>query len=187
VARRRAALVAGALLLGALGLLAAGCGSSGTNASRPPAASTTAKTTTAATTTRGNAPPALRALQSCLKAHGVTLPARPFRFRAGARPPATTTPARPRPFGRFRNVSPKARQAFQACRSSLPNGGFRRPPGAFRGNGAGAFARYTRCLAQHGVHFGRGSAPTKSFRKAQAACSSLLRPPAPPATTTAKS
>jgi hypothetical protein len=110
----------------------------------------------------------------------VTLPARPF--GQGDRPrtftaPTTTTPrphgSRPRSgFFGGRNLTPAQQKAFQACRSKLPAGG-RFGTGARSGSSNPAFAKYTQCLAKHGVRFGAGGNRTK-FAKAQAACRSLL-------------
>jgi hypothetical protein len=168
------ALALGALIAG-LGLLAAGCGSSST-----PSASAAATTTTGTNAqARARFGAGLQAFQTCLQQHGVTV----LRF-SGRRPPTgtapttTTTTRRPRGFGFQRNLSPAQQKAFQTCRAKLPQGGF-----GFRGgrgpNRSGppannpAFAKYTQCLAKHGVKFGQTS-NRSAFAKAQTACRSLL-------------
>jgi hypothetical protein len=175
----RATAAAACLGLAALGLAATGCGSSSPSAAP-------ASTTTAATTTTARGPAGFAAYQSCLKAHGVTLPA--FGGFRGRRPGTGTTPRRPpaptatgeRPPTVFRQLTAKQQAALAACRSKLPAGTFaggRR----FRGGGGGgtrngnpAFAKYTTCLKQHGVEFGSTSSNPAAFRKAQAACAKLL-------------
>jgi hypothetical protein len=189
------ATAAGTLLL-ALGLVVSGCGS---GAKAGAASATTAATTTTTTTATGPAgrsgpsSVAFAAYRSCLKAHGVTT----FGFRgAGGRPRTATgtTPTPPptstsgqRPRGFRGTLTAKQRAAFQACRSKLPSGarsgrGFGRPGRSGGPGGNPAFARYTACLAKHGVEFGSHSAGTATFAKAQAACRALL--PAPGGTTT---
>jgi hypothetical protein len=168
MARGTALGAALALGLASLGVVAAGCGGGGGSAH----AGTSA----------------FQAFESCLKSHGVTLPSRP---RGQGAPPDTgttstgTTPSRPRGgFGFFRrNLTPAQQKAFQACRGKLPNGG-RFGPGTRRPGGGNnpAFARYTQCLAKHGVKFGAAGQSGSVFRKAQAACRSLL--PAPGTGTT---
>lgn len=197
----RAAATAACLGLAALGLLVAGCGGGSSSA----ASSTPATTTTSGTTTRAAArSAAFTAYQSCLKAHGVNLPAfGGFRGRPGTgtgkspqRPPAppatapTSTTAR-RPGGsRFAQLTAKQRAAMSACQSKLPSRAFaggRRFGGAGGGtggrNGNPAFAKYTACLKQHGVAFGSTSSNPAAFRKAQAACAKLM-PAIPGAPTT---
>lgn len=173
----RLVLVPLALVLGVAGLLAAGCGGSGGSKS---AASTASTTTTSASAARAPTA-ALQSFRTCLSAHGVTL-------RRPAAPPRTANGkpiTRARGRGRsatflLQRLTPAQRKAFQACRSKLPNGG------RFRGFGGGrpggransAFAKYTRCLAQHGVKFGTTGQSASAFRKAQAACRTLLPAPA---------
>jgi hypothetical protein len=189
----RATAVAGCVALAALGLVAAGCGSSS-----PKAASAPPTTTAAAPTTAGPRSAAFAAFQSCLKAHGITVPAfGGFRGRRpgtgtspqpparSSTPPATTT-ARPR--GAFRQLTAKQQAAVTACRATLPAGTFaggRRFGGGGPGgrNRSPAFAEYTACLKQHGVVFGSTSSSPTAFRKAQAACAKLL-PATPGAPTT---
>jgi hypothetical protein len=192
---RIAGFVTAALVLGALGFVVAGCGSS---SAAPP--TTTASTTTGSGTGtgRGGAFTAdLQKFQSCLKARGVTLPQstrRPgsgtTRTFTGPRPTTTNGTGTNRPGGgfanRFGNLTAAQTKAVQACQSSLPSGSFRGGPGGSRAGGAGAggaaFAKYTQCLAKHGVKFGQSGATSAAFAKAQAACKSLL--PAPSTTTT---
>ena len=170
------------MLLAGLGFAAAGCGSSGGGSA---AGTTTSSSAPATGTTSSNRGAALQAFQTCLKSKGVTLPARPF--GQGNRPrtftaPTTTTPRTPgsRFRGGFfggRNLTPVQRKAFQSCRSKLPSGGRFFGTGPRPGSNNPAFAKYTQCLAKHGVKFGAGGNRTK-FAKAQAACRSLLPAPA---------
>lgn len=173
----RLVLVPLALVLGVAGLLVAGCGASGGSKG----ATSTAGTTTTSSGAARTPAAALQSFRTCLSAHGVTLrrPAAPPRAANGK--PAT----RPRGRGRsaiflLQRLTPAQRKAYQACRSKLPDSG------RFRGFGGGrpggrsnpAFAKYTRCLAQHGVKFGATGQNRTAFRKAQAACRSLLPAPA---------
>jgi hypothetical protein len=176
------------LTLASLGFVAAGCGGGGGSASAGTAPATTTSTTTAAAASGSSSGfrngAALQAFQSCLKSHGVTLPSRPF---GRGRPPSTgttqtgttqtgTTPARPRGGFFGRNLTAAQQKAVQACRSKLPNGG-RFGPGTGRSGGGGnnpTFAKYTQCLAKHGVKFGAAGQTRTKFQKAQAACRSLL-------------
>jgi len=158
-----------ALLLAGLGFAAAGCGSSGGGI-----AAATTTTTTTTTTTRTAA---FQAFQTCLASKGVRLPSRPFGQGFRPRTATTTTPGT-RPRGGFftrRNLSPAQQKAFQTCRSKLPAGGRFGPGGRGRpfGSRNPAFAKYTQCLAKHGVKFGGAGDRTK-FAKAQAACRPLL-------------
>jgi hypothetical protein len=105
-----------------------------------------------------------------------------------------TTPRRPGGFaggGFGRTLTAKQQAAFTLCQSKLPAGarggagGFRRGgTGAGGANGNPAFAKYTACLAKHGVKFGTSSAGSTTFAKAQAACRSLLPTPGGGTTTT---
>jgi hypothetical protein len=176
-----------ALVLGALGFVAAGCGGT----SRAAATTQTTSTTTPTTgTNRGAFSADFQKYQSCLKSHGVTLPA--FTGRPGTGTNRTFTGTNrtftgPRPgggggpAGRLANLTPAQRKAAQACQKLLPSGG---GGGTFRARGGGgqAFSKYTACLKQHGVTFGGANQSTSKFAKAQAACKSLL--PKPSATTT---
>lgn len=168
---RALACVPVVLLLGGLGLLAAGCGGSG-NAAQG-ATTSTQSTTTAASTPLAR-PAAFRAFQSCLRAHGIDLHLP--RLRPPARPPGAPRRGRSGLFllGRLTQAQ---RLAFRTCRGKLPKGAGGRfrggGPGRLRGAGSPAFARYTRCLAQHGVRFGTRQDPS-AFRKAQTACRALL-------------
>jgi|SRR5579884_961674 len=164
------ACVPAVLVLGGLGLLAAGCGGSGA-APKDAATSTGTTTTSSAPLARAAA---FRSFRSCLRAHGVDL--RLPRPRASNGKPVP--PARGR--GRrgiflLQRLTAAQRKAFQTCRSKLPNGGRFRGFGGRRpaGRTNPAFAKYTRCLAGHGVEFGTRQQPA-AFRKAQAACRSLL-------------
>ncbi|HEY3962609.1 MAG TPA: hypothetical protein VGL84_08790 [Gaiellaceae bacterium] len=194
--------VVAALVVGALGFVVAGCGSSSAS---PPATTTT--TTSASTTATGTGrfnSAAFQKYQSCLKAHGVTLPQ--FNRRPGTggqtrtftgprtftAPPGTgtsTTQQRSGGFaGRSANLTPAQRKAAQACQSVLPKGSVGFGQGGRRtGGGASgaAVAKYTQCLAKHGVKFGQSGQSSAAFTKAQTACRSLLpRPTTTSGTTT---
>ena len=132
---------------------------------------------------------------TCLKQHGVTLPAfgnRGAGGGGGGTPPAggapTTTPRRGGFGAAFSN--PKFRAAQAACGKLLPagaRGGFggRGPGGGGFGGNTAAFAAYRNCLTLHGVKlgaggfggFGRpgagGKAPTAKQQAALKACASL--------------
>jgi hypothetical protein len=190
-------LVAMVLVIVPLALLAAGCG--GSSGSSAPATTTTAGAS--GVTGAGNA--ALTAFTSCLKQHGITTTG----FGGfGTRPRGATgrfgptgasgrfgpTGASGRRGGGFfgRNLTAAQQKAFTACRSKLPAGTGRfRPGGTGGGAGGGAnpaFAKYTQCLAKHGVKFGTASASGAAFAKASKACAKL-RPAvggAAPTTTT---
>jgi hypothetical protein len=181
------------LVIVPLSLLAVGCGGS-SSASAPP-------TTTSAGASGASGPQsaALTAFTSCLKQHGITTTGfggfggRPRgasgRFGpAGASGRFGASGASGRRAGGFgRNLTAAQQKAFTACRSKLPagTGGFR--PGGGAGGGAAnpAFAKYTQCLAKHGVKFGTASASGAAFAKASKACAKL-RPAVggAPATTT---
>ena len=203
----RSGLLAMVLVIVPLALLAAGCGGS----SSPSAAGTT--TTNAAVGASGAGPSAaLTAFTTCLKQHGVTTAG----FGGfGRRPPGASgafggsgASGRFGPSGasgRFGpsgasgrrgfgggfggNLTAAQQKAFTACRSKLPAGTGRFRPGGGGGAGGGAnpaFAKYTQCLAKHGVKFGTASASGAAFAKASKACAKL-RPAvggATPATTT---
>jgi hypothetical protein len=186
-----------------LSLLAAGCGGS-SGSSAPPTT-----TTAGASGASGPQTAALTAFTSCLKQHGITTTGfggfggRPRgasgrfgpagasgRFgpsgASGRFGPAGASGRRGGGFGR--NLTAAQQKAFTACRSKLPagTGGFR--PGGGAGGGAAnpAFAKYTQCLAKHGVKFGTASASGAAFAKASKACAKL-RPAvggAPTTTTT---
>jgi len=190
VRSRIAGGVTAALVLGALGFIVAGCGSS---SAAPPATTSTTSTTTGTTGTGRFNTAAFQKYQSCLKAHGVTLPQFNRRPGTGGQtrtftgpPPGagtSTTQRRTGGFaGRFANLTPAQRKATQACQSVLPKGSFQFGQGGRARTGAGgaAFAKYTQCLAKHGVKFGQSGQSSAAFSKAQAACRSLL--PAPTTT-----
>jgi hypothetical protein len=131
---------------------------------------------------------------SCLKAHGVTLPARPAGAGAGSGGPpskSSTTGSgttRRRFFGGGGGfaANPKLRAAIQAC-------------GGFRGAGRGRFAlnhaavtKFVACVKQHGYDLpapnfsGKGPIfpsniqSNKKFQAASKACASDLRPAGAP-------
>jgi hypothetical protein len=165
---RRSLRVGGAASIAALALVAAGCGTS----SNPVSSSTTTTTTTTPAPGGGANSAAFQAFQSCLAQHGVK----------------SFTPGAGRPGAGGANRTPAQQQAFTACRSKLPTGGFRGGGGG-GGGGAGrggnasnpAFAKYTACLKQHGVTLGATNSPT-AFAKASTACAKY-RPAAGGSTT----
>lgn len=117
------ALTAGAaLVLGA-------CGGS----SNPASSSTTSPTTP---TSAGAGGTQNAAFTTCLKDHGVTLPAGGFRPQGGGQGTPGSRPAR----------SAAQQSAFAACRSKLPSGG-----GFGGGANSQAFTAYLSCLGDHGV------------------------------------
>ncbi len=169
------------------------------------AASTTTSTTAAPT--GGNR---FSAFLTCMSSHGITLPRRPS-VTPGSRPPDTGGTGTGGGglgggfgggggFGRFTQppagVDPTAYQnAYKACQSSLPTGGF--------GGGANsaafrtAFTAYVNCLKNHGVT-GIGTVDTTNptaalanvdrtsatFKAASTACQALLPQRSPRTTTT---
>lgn len=178
-------------VLPALGVLAAGlalaaCGSS---------SKTTTTTASASSTTSTNPTARRTALETCLKAHGVTLPNRRFR---GARPGGAAGGAAPGGFGGGGGgfvpgggaggfaSNPKFRAAFQACGGG--NFRFRRRPGAASFSHARITA-YVDCIRTHGYpqmpspnFSGKGSVFPSSvrsnpkFASASRACVSKLIP-----------
>ena len=184
--RRFAATGALTLVVVPLALLAAGCGGSGSSA---PSTTTTAGASGSASGTAagGARGAAFAAFASCLKAHGIaTTGFGGFGRRpGGASGPIGATGTRPRfdgsgprggPGAPGGNLTAAQQKAFATCRSKLPagTGGFG-PGGAGGGRGTGgnpAFAKYTQCLAKHGVKLGSSSAPAV-FKKASAACAKL--------------
>lgn len=165
---------AGAVAVSALAIVAAGCGGS----SSPSASSTTTTTTT----TGSGANTANRtAFNTCLAQHGVKLPPRPAGGGNG-QPPAGGPGGGG---GGLANLSAAQRQAFTACRSKLPGGGF---PGRGAGGAGGnasnpAFAKYTACLKSHGVTLGASNSRT-AFAKASVACPKYRPAPGGATTTT---
>ena len=187
--------VALTLAVAATALLLAACGSSSNTGSSSSSSSTSSGG--AAASAGGGASSAARSkFVACLKAHGVTLPARPagarrrpggqgygygggsrgFFFGGGGNGAAGGGPAS----GRFNN--PKFRAALQAC------GGGHFPQRRFTPNKA-AVAKFTACVKQHGYNLpapnfsGKGPifpatiARDKKFQAAARACASDLRPP----------
>jgi hypothetical protein len=188
------------------GALAA-CGSASSS-------STTTSSTTASASASGSSPGAAAGggansarrtqLVSCLKAHGVSLPARPA---GGFRPPAgggsgsgggtgttgtgtSTTPRRGFLFGGGgANITPKMRAAFQACGAQF---GFAGGGGAFRGRiSHTAITSFVTCVNQHGYKlpapnfsgkgpiFPRNIETNAKFQAASKACQHLLIPSRP--------
>jgi hypothetical protein len=194
--------VAVALVTLAAGGLLAACGSASSGSGS--ATSTTTASASAAgssTSASGTASARRGQLAACLKAHGVTLPARP----AGA-PPAGgsssgggsaggggtgtgTTPRRGFFFGcgaGGRNITPKMRAAFQACGARFGGGG----GGAFRGRiSHAAITSFVTCVKQHGYNlpapnfsgkgpvFPRSAETNAKFQAAAKSCQHLLIPP----------
>jgi hypothetical protein len=160
----------------ALGCVIAACGSASGSSGASSTSATTTTASAAAGGAGGGASSAQRAkLVTCLKQHGVTLPARPQGARGappgGAAPgggtgTATTgtgttgtsttgTGTTPRRGffgggGRFAN-NPKLRAAFQACGAQF---GFRGgAAGGFRGRlSQAAVTKYVTCVRQHGYN-----------------------------------
>ncbi len=188
----------------ASGALAA-CGSassSSTTSSTTASASSSGSSSGSASGTAGSGPNSARRAQlvSCLKAHGVTLPARP----AGSPPPGGasggsgtgttgtgTTPRRGFFFGGggARNISPKMQAAFKACGANF---GFRGGAGGFRGRiSHAAITSFVTCVKQHGYSLpspnfsGKGPIFPQSvesnakFQAAAKSCSHLLIPARP--------
>jgi hypothetical protein len=178
------------LVVAATALLLAACGSSSNTGS------SSSTSSGAAVASAGGASSAARSkFAACLKAHGVTLPARPAGARrrpggqgygrgggggfffggGGGRGTGGSGPGA----GRFDN--PKFRAALQAC------GGGRFPQRRFIPNKA-AVAKFTACVKQHGYNLpaanfsGKGPifpaaiARDKKFQAAARACASDLRP-----------
>ena len=145
-------------------LLVAACGGSGSGA-----ASASGSTTS---TVAGGAA-AQTAFRDCLKKQGVTLPAGFGDRGPGSRPGGGSGPAggppggfaggSGAPGGRFGGFAggaggQKFQKAFQACRGTLPAGGFR----GGRGGDPQALQAYLSCLRDHGVNvpaFTRPSTP----------------------------
>ena len=175
--RRRLPLVFAVLLSGCL---IAACGSSSSSSS----------STTAVAAAGGPPSTASRtALRTCLRQHGVKLPARPGGFRNGGRAGATGAGGGP-PAGaffggggsgaRFRN-NPKLAAAFKAC------GGRAFPRRRFRLSHS-AVNRFVACVRQHGYKMPKanfsGNGPifpasirtNSNFQAASRSCAKLLFP-----------
>ena len=191
IIRRRGSLALAVLLAGGL-VAACGSGSSSSTTSTTAAASSSAggggSGATANAAGSGATAGARRtALRNCLKAHGVTLPARPPAGAAGAGrtpygggPPAGGAPG----FGGgvFRS-NPKVRAALQACGANF---GARRFQLSHQ-----AINRYVACIRQHGYNMPNpnfsGNGPVfpasirsnPKFQAASRACQNLLVPPRP--------
>jgi hypothetical protein len=194
-------LVAG----GALAACGSASSSSGTTSSASASASASGSGSGTGTSTTGGGPNSARRAQlvSCLKAHGVTLPARP----AGSGPPpgaagggsgtgttgtgTSTTPRRGFFFGGggARNISPKMQAAFKACGAQF---GFGRGGGAFRGRiSHTAINSFVACVKQHGYSlpapdfsgkgpiFPRSIETNAKFQAAAKSCQHLLIPARP--------
>ncbi len=181
--------VALTLAVAATALLLAACGSSSNTGS----SSSSTSSGGAAASAGGAATAARSKFAACLKAHGVTLPARPAGARRRPGGPGSGYGGGGRGFffggsgaagggpasGRFNN--PKFRAALQAC------GGGRFPQRRFTPNKA-AVTKFTACVKQHGYNLpapnfsGKGPifpaaiARDKKFQAAARACASDLRP-----------
>jgi hypothetical protein len=194
---RRGRRLAAVLAAIAAGLLIAACGSSSGSGSGG-ATSTTAATGSGFAARRA-------ALASCLKSHGVTLPARAGRPGAGAPPAggppapgAGTVPGAGRGPGFFgaRRPNAKTQAALKACGANFGAG--RRSQISHT-----AIDNFVACVRQHGYNMPApdfsGTGPTfpssirtnTKFIAASRSCGSLLRPPngggAPPGTTSTSS
>jgi hypothetical protein len=183
-----------ALIIAATALVLAACGSSSNTGS-----STATSSAAAAASTGGASSAARSKFVACLKAHGVTLPARPagarrrppgghggygggapgFFFGGGGGGAGGGNGAGGPGASRFAN--PKFRAALQAC------GGARFPQRRFTFNHA-AVTKFAACVKQHGYNLpapnfsGKGPifpaniARNKQFQAAAKACASDLRP-----------
>jgi hypothetical protein len=183
-ARRLPALTLTAALAA---LCLAACGSSASTSSTSSAAASGSSGSAASATTSSGSASGFAAnrtkLVACLKAHGVTLPARP----AGTRRPANGSGGGPRFFGgggaggRFAN-NPKLRAAFQACGGGTAAGGRRFAP-----NHA-SVTKFVACVKQHGYNLPSpnfsGNGPifpasiekNTKFQAAAKSCQADLRP-----------
>ncbi len=186
---------------GALAACGSASSSSTTSSTTAAASSSGSSSGSASGTASSGANSARRAqLVSCLKSHGVTLPARPA--GAGAPPGAGggsgtgttgtgTTPRRGFFFGGggARNISPKMQAAFKACGANF---GFRGGAGGFRGRiSHTAITSFVTCVKQHGYNLpspnfsGKGpifpqSVETNAkFQAAAKSCQHLLIPARP--------
>lgn len=177
------------------GALAA-CGSAGSSSSTTSSttASASASGSSSGTAAGGGANSARRAqLVSCLKAHGVTLPARPAGSGSGTGTTGTGTSTTPRRGfffgGGGANITPKMRAAFQACGARFGFGG---GGGAFRGRiSHTAITSFVTCVKQHGYNlpapnfsgkgptFPRNIETNAKFQAASKACQHLLIPARP--------
>jgi hypothetical protein len=203
--RSRRVAVALVTLVAGGALAACGSASSGSSTSSTTASASSGSGSGSSTTGGGSAtgPNSARRAQlvSCLKAHGVTLPARP----AGSPPPGGagggtgtgttgtgTTPRRGFFFGGggARNISPKMQAAFKACGANF---GFRGGAGGFRGRiSHAAITSFVTCVKQHGYNlpspnfsgkgpiFPRNIESNAKFQAASKACQHLLIPSRPP-------
>jgi hypothetical protein len=176
------------LVVGASSLAACGGGSGSASSSDTDTSTSTAAASTAAggAGANGTSSAAFTKYAACLKKNGVDLPAGGAPG-AGNGPPSTdgggngaTPPAAPG------GDNTKFQKAQKACASLQPagaNGGF---PGAGGDNNA-ATAAFRNCLKINGVKDGTARTSEK-FKKATAACASLLpKRGTPPTTTTGSS
>jgi hypothetical protein len=176
------------LVVGASSLAACGGGSGSASSSDTDTSTSTAAASTAAggAGANGTSSAAFTKYAACLKKNGVDLPAGgPGGPGTGNGPPSTdggANGAPPAPGG----DRAKFQKAQQACASLQPagaNGGF---PGAGGDNNA-ATAAFRNCLTINGVKDGTARTSEK-FKKATAACASLLpKRGTPPTTTTGSS
>jgi hypothetical protein len=168
------------LALVPLALVAAGCGASSSPKAAP--ATTAAIPSNAAPSGATGGDRALpAAFTTCLKQHGVTLPAGGFRRPPGLggfkrAPGSNGTPPAGGPSTNRPPETPaqaKRRAAFTACSRFAPRGGF----GFGVGRRGGAFAAYAACMQKQGITFGR-RAPVNlaspKFKAAAKQCKSLL-------------
>src|SRR5664280_2108037 len=132
------------------------------------------------TSTKKSSATSIKKFDSCLKKHGVTIPT----FGGGT--PPTGGAGGSNPPGGFSGNS-KMQAALKACSIYLPKGS---QFGSGTGAAATAFAAYRNCMTLHHVTLPKGtsgSAPSAgssvtsnpNYKKANAACSSLL-PKTPP-------
>jgi len=174
------------LVLGASTLAACG-GASGAGSSTDTSTSTAAAgTTTGAPGANGPNSAAFTKYAACLKKNGVDLPAGGPGGAPGTGngPPSTDggAGAAPPVPGGDNSTFQKAQTACASLRPAGANGGF---PGA-GGAGSAATAAFRNCLKINGVTDGTARTGAK-FKKALAACASLLPQRGTPPTTTGSS
>lgn len=148
---RSSGVLIAALSIGGLALAACG----GASASSTPSTSSTVATATGGGASAGGNAQSAAAFTSCLKSHGLNLPAGGLGaggggFAAGAG--AGSAPGASAP-------SAKSRAAFQACAKFQPQGGF--GGGGFGAGSANsaATAAFRNCMSLHGVALAKPAVP----------------------------
>ena len=174
------------LVLGASTLAACGGGSGAATGADTATSTAAASATTGAPGANGPNSAAFAKYAACLKKNGVDLPAGgPGAPGAGNGPPSTNggaDGAAPPVPGGDNSTFQKAQTACASLRPAGANGGF---PGAGGANSA-ATAAFRNCLKINGVTDGTARTGAK-FKKALAACASLLPQRGTPPTTTGSS